>query len=352
MMKLFVDQGWVYRILRHVLLFLSLVLIFSWVAFYKSEAEGGFLAQMLVVLINAVFFFGYAYLTVYLLIPVLLAKRKVALFILFFIVAGILLSALKFIFSDFEFYRAISPESTKITDPAWLSNLLVNTKDMTFIVALFAIVRYARDHYLLESNLRELRRKGLEAEIKLLEHHMDPHVIFNNFNSLYSISLNRTELLEGSVKKLQSVLHYLFRESKLEKVSLLREIEMIENYIGLEALRFGDRLKIKYNREGNPEGLQISPLILYPFVENCFVHGAGENPDRSWIDVNIIISNKELQFMASNSVSQRMKTGTGRKECGNENSVRRLEIQYPNRHRLTIMDREKKHEVKLNISLS
>ena len=132
---------------------------------------------------------------------------------------------------------------------------------------------------------------------------------------------------------------------------------MIENYIGLEALRFGERLKIKYEMQGNPEGLKIAPLILYPFVENCFVHGAGEDPDRSWIDVGIVINDLDLRFNASNSVSHRIQSRSGKREIGNENSgnensVRRLEIQYPNSHRLTILDREKRHEVKLNIRLS
>ncbi|MDX2432893.1 MAG: histidine kinase [Bacteroides sp.] len=352
MMRFFVDQRWVFRILRHVLLFLSLVIIFSWVAYYRADDEGGYLGRLLVVLINAIFFFAYAYLTVYVLIPQLLARKKIGWFVLLFLVSGLALSVLKYLFSDFGFYQAISPESGIISSPVSLSRLLVNTKDMTFIVALFAIVKYARDHYLLESNIREMQQKGLEAEIKLLEHHMDPHVIFNNFNSLYSISLNRPELLSGTVKKLKSVLHYLFRESKHEKVSLSREIEMIENYIGLEALRYGDRLKIKYEMDGNPEGLKITPLILYPFVENCFVHGAGEDPDRSWIEISLIVNDTDLHFIASNSVSHRMQNSSGGGVSANENSIRRLEIQYPNSHRLAILDREKRHEVKLNIRLS
>ncbi len=351
MIRLFVDQRWGFRILRHVILFLSLVLLFSWVAYYRSDADGGYSGHLLVVLINAVFFFGYAYLTVYIFIPLLLARKKIGWFVLVFLLSGVLLSALKFLFSDFAFYQAISPESTLGTDVFSLSALLINTKDMTFIVALFAIVRYARDHYLLESNIRELEQKGLEAEIKLLEHHMDPHVIFNNFNSLYSISLNRPELLHATVKKLKSVLHYLFLESKVEKVLLSRELEMIENYIGLEKLRYGDRLTINYELLGRAEDLKIAPLILYPFVENCFVHGAGEDPDRSWIEVKIDIKGKDLSFKASNSVSYRTHTNAGSRDSGNENSVRRLEIQYPNSHRLTILDREKKHEVNLKISL-
>ena len=351
-MKLFTDQRWIFRIFRHVLLFVSLVLIFSWVAYSRSEKTSDYLHSFFVVLVNAFFFFAYAYLTVYLLIPLFLTKRKMGWFVMLFLVSGIAVSALKYLVSDFGFYKAISPENALSYDSFTLSALLVNTKDMTFIVAIFAIVKYARDHYLLESNIRELQQKGLEAEIKLLEHHMDPHVIFNNFNSLYSISLNRPELLRATVKKLQSVLHYLFKESKYDKVLLSREIEMIENYIGLEALRYGDRLKINYELEGDPEDLKISPLILYPFVENCFVHGAGEDPDRSWINLSLIIAGNGLRFCASNSVSGKLGKREKDGASAQQNNIRRLEIQYPNSHRLTILDREKRHVVELNIKLA
>ncbi|MCK4748515.1 MAG: histidine kinase, partial [Bacteroidales bacterium] len=250
------------------------------------------------------------------------------------------------------FYQAISPENASPGHTLNLADLLVNTKDMTFIVAIFAIVKYARDHYVLKSNIRELQQKGLEAEIKLLEHHMDPHVIFNNFNSLYSISLNRPEYLKNTVKKLRSVLHYLFMESKHKKVSLSREIEMIENYIGLEELRYGERLRISFEKEGDTRGLEIAPLILYPFVENCFVHGAGEDPDQSWIRINLVVSKSNLCFCAANSVSENNGQERNRnRKTVNENSVRRLELQYPNNHRLTILDRQNEHIVELNIRL-
>jgi len=306
----------------------------------------------MVVLINAFFFFGYAYLCIYVFIPKLLVQKKIGLFIALFLISGVALSALKYLVSDLAFYYVISPENGLTDGSVRLSDLLTNTKDMTFIVALFAIVKYARDHYLLESNIRELQQKWLEVEIKLLEHQMDPHVIFNNFNSLYSISLNKQALLGETVKKLQSVLHYLFRESKFGEVELSREIEMIENYIGLEKLRYGERLDVKYEMEGKPQGLKIAPLILYPFVENCFVHGAGEDPDHSWIHVRMSINGNKLHFCASNSVSGRRQNISGNGRSGNENSVRRLEIQYPNSHRLTILDRENKYVVELNISLA
>lgn len=352
MYKLLVGQSPIYKVLRHLFLFVSMVLLFTWVAYTRSEEHEAFLKELAMVFTNALFFFAYAYLTVYLLIPKFMVRGRVTWFIALFLASGLLLSLLKFVFSDFIFFQAIAPESGSRGGTLTLSGLLINTKDMTFIVAIFALVRFARDHYILESNILELHKKSLEAELKLIEHQMDPHVIFNNFNNLYSISIYRPEHLETTVKKLKSLLHYLFTDSKCSEVLLSREVEMIQNYMGMEKLRFGDRLSSTLRVEGKLEGLSIAPLILYSFVENCYVHGAGEDPENSWIRIEVKVRDSRLTFRAANSVSdqQGVMKSDGQK-ITNENSVRRLELQYPNSHRLTIREKRNEHIVELNLSL-
>jgi hypothetical protein len=330
-----------------------MIFLFAWVAVSQEEGGRDFGQSLLLVFYHALFFFGYAYLTVYLLIPRFLVKRKYILFILMFLFSGGILSLLKFIFSDYVFYQAIAPENGQMLDHSLsLAGILVNTKDMTFIVALFALVKFARDRFIVESNIKELQRKGLEAELKLLEHQMDPHVIFNNFNSLYSISINKPDLLKATVNKLKTILHYLFNESKKDKVLLSTEVEMIENYIGLEKLRFGERLNIIFKQEGHLSGLKIAPLILYSFVENCFVHGAGEDPYPSWIRIELNVKDSRLFFKAANSVSERFREEKEPRKSGtSDNSLRRLELQYPNSHRVTIRERRNDYQVELNVSL-
>lgn len=350
MYNLLLSQRLSIRIIRHLFLFFSMVLLFAWVAYSRSGKNAYFWNGFLMVFTNALFFFGYAYITVYLLIPKMLLKRRVLVFLIAFLITGLTLSLLKFLFSDYIFYQAIAPENSMQSNMITFRSLLVNTKDMTFIVAIFALVKFARDHYTLELNNRELQRKELEAELKLIEHQMDPHVIFNNLNNLYSISIYKPELLRVTVKKLKSILHYLFQESKSEKVLLVREVDMIRNYIGLETLRFGDRLNISFESEGPMQGLTIAPLILYSFVENCFVNGAEKNPLKSRIRIQLKVQDSRLRFTAVNSTS-----GTGNEAdgiaSGNENSIRRLELAYPNRHRLSVRDRANQHEVELHISL-
>ncbi len=351
MYNLLLSQKLTIRILRHLVLFLTMVLLFAWVTYSRSGEAGVFWKGYIMVFTNAIFFFGYAYITVYLLIPHLLLKRRILVFLAAFVLTGLGLSLLKFIFSDYIFYQAISPENAASGNLLSFKALMVNTKDMTFIVAVFTLVKFARDHYTLEVNNRELQRKELEAELKLIEHQMDPHVIFNNFNNLYSISIYRPEHLKATVKKMQTILHYLFKESKNDKVMLVKEVEMIKNYIGLETLRFGDRLTISFESKGAMNGLRIAPMILYSFVESCFVHGAGENTMKSWIRIELTVQDSRLRFVAVNSVSGSRDYPAGRNGGSNENSIRRLELAYPNSHRLAIRERKNEHEVELHVSL-
>lgn len=351
MIKFLLSQKLAMRIFRHLVLFLTMVFLFSWVSYSRSGEAGDFWGGYIMVFTNAIFFFAYAYVSVYLLIPYFLLKRKILLFLVFFLLAGLSLSLLKFLFSDYIFYNAIAPENASPGNFISLQALLVNTKDMSFIVAVFALVKFARDHYTLEVRNNELQRKELEAELKLIEHQMDPHVIFNNFNNLYSISIYRPEHLKATVKKLQSILHYLFNESKSEKVFLEKEVEMINNYIGLEKLRFGDRLKVYFEPEGQMSGLKIAPLILYSFVESCFVHGAGENPLKSWIRIELKVQDTRLRFVATTSISELQDYTSDRKNGSNDNSIRRLELAYPNSHRLAIRERNNEHQVELHLSL-
>lgn len=341
-----------FRILRHLILFLSMVLLFTWINVSRFDEPDGFFQNFQMVSLNALIFFGYAYLTAYLLIPVFLIRRKFVVFAILLIAIGLGLSMLKFAVSDFLFYSSIAPENPHSISGVSVAGILVNTKDMTFIVAVFAIAKYAKDRYVLKSNIQELEEKQLQAEIKLLDYHLDPHVIFNNLNSLYSISIYQRDILHDTLEKFRSILYYLFSESRKEKVLLSKEVDMIDNYIGLERLRYGDRLEVTFERDGDFQNHRIAPLILYSFVENCFVHGAGNDPMNSWIDIRLSVHCERLSFTAANSVS-RFPPGAERAGGRNPNefNIRRLELQYPNDHRLAIREKQHEYVVELNMNL-
>ncbi|MFZ5938943.1 MAG: sensor histidine kinase [Bacteroidota bacterium] len=329
-----------------------MVLLFTFVARSGPGKSSSFASSFLMVTSNAVFFFGYAYLTVYLLVPFLAFRKKYLLFFLAFLASGFLISFLKFQFSDFVFYTAIAPENQSAARELTFGEIITNTKDMTFIVALFSILKFARDHYHEKEVIRVLEKSSLEAEIKMLQNQLDPHVLFNNLNNLYAISLSTPEKLEPQLVKLKSVLHYIFEESRVPFVYLREEVLMIRNYIGLEKLRYGDRLKLEFTVEGVAGDLQVVPLILFSFVENCFEHGCSAETGPSWINIVLNIQEQGIQFTAENSIPDLFVSAGDEQPGGSIRQIRRrLELLYPGKHHLSIIESRERFKVELQMEL-
>ena len=134
MNRILFDNALKYRLTRHSVFFLVTVISFALIVHLQSSDEN-FIISLGNTFINSIFFFVYAYLTIFLLIPEFLLKQRVWWFILFFASIGIALSALKLIVSDQIFYSALSPENIQRKGMMNLKFIVVNTKDMTFIVA-------------------------------------------------------------------------------------------------------------------------------------------------------------------------------------------------------------------------
>ena len=342
----------VYRIVRHLSLFVGMNLLFTWVVMMRDPHNPQVLVIARNVLINSLFFFGYAYLTAYLLVPYLLTQRKYILFFSSFLLAGLLISWLKFIFSDYLFFNAIGTDFSSRMEAANLSRVLVNTKDMTFVVALFIIAKYTKDNHQVNNRLTMLQDAQLRSEIRLLRNQLDPHVVFNNLNNLYCLSLNQSPAVTQNLVRLNSVLSYYFIDGKRQKVKLSRELQTIEDYLNLEKLRYGDRVAIDYSVEGNPGKKEIFPLVFFPFVENCLEHGCSIESGSAWIRVRINIKADAVSFHASNSkpeiVLEAVRANVGHAKSG---PADRLDLLYPGRYLLKVDDRKDMFSVDIQLKI-
>jgi sensor histidine kinase YesM len=336
----------VYRITRHLFLFLGMNLLFTWVVYMRSGQEQQIPQIAQNVLINSLFFFGYAYLTAYVLVPVMLSKGRYLLFGVVFLFAGISISWLKFIFSDYLFYNAIGNDFTSRIEAANLARVLVNTKDMTFIVALFLVAKYAKDNHHVNKRLAMLQDDQLRSEIRLLRNQLDPHVVFNNLNNLYCLSLNQSPDVSVNLGRLSSLLSFYFEDGKKEKVKLRRELEAISDYLDLERLRYGDRLSIDFRTEGDPGEMEIYPLVLFPFIENCLEHGSSDASGEAWIRIRVQVDADSISFHASNSkpetVLEAYRSGNGQRKS---RPAEKLDLLYPGRYVLRVDDRKALYSV-------
>ena len=329
MNKLFFENSFSYRLVRHVIFFLVTVFVFTIILYVQNENDN-FLHSFWITLINAFFFFCYAYITIFLLIPEYLLKGNVWWFILLFLLVGIGLSALKLVVSKNIFYSAFSPENIEREGIMNLRFIIVNTKDMTFIVALFCVGKYVKDYLYTENLHKTLERQNKEAQGKLLQSQFDPHFLFNTINNLYALSLLNPLKTLDVIARIKTVLAYIIDESQKELVELEDEITLVKNYIQLEELRYGKRLKIEFHQRGETKYFKIPPMILFFLVENSFKHGSSLDAGTPWIKVNIMVDPGEIILSVENSKPKtHIEKETEEMEgLGYKNLKKRLDLMY------------------------
>jgi LytS/YehU family sensor histidine kinase len=180
-----------------------------------------------------------------------------------------------------------------------------------------------------------LVKENLEAEIQLLKMQVHPHFLFNTLNNIYAFIFSAPPQAKLLVKKLEILLHYMIDECDRPFVSLKKEVAMLQDYIELEKVRYGKRLDMDIQIEVGKENRLITPLLLIPFVENSFKHGASKILKEPWIKLFIQVDKHNLLFSLSNS-KPASETDTIKKGIGLNNVKKRLELLYPGRHFLAI----------------
>ena len=185
------------------------------------------------------------------------------------------------------------------------------------------------------------------AELSFLKAQINPHFLFNSLNSIYALAIRKDERTSDAVVQLSELMRYIMKEANYDLVELEKEINYINNYIELQKSRLGDTVIINQQFRGNMEGLKIAPLILSSFIENAFKYGV--NPDKnSKIEVIINIVDAKIRLYVFNRKTNVPKHSKG---IGLQNTKKRLEMIYPERHDLLIKEEEDSYTVHLLINL-
>jgi LytS/YehU family sensor histidine kinase len=189
----------------------------------------------------------------------------------------------------------------------------------------------------------------MATELQVLKGQLNPHFLFNTLNNLYSLALSKSSKTAVIIAKMSEMFHYILYECNATEVPISKEIKLIENYIELEQIRYSDRLSVKFEKYVDNMNHLIPPMLLYCYVENCFKHGSSKDPDSPWIKISLHVKNDCLTFEVLNSIPN-----SGKKDntegVGLLNAQRRLELIYPQNHRLTIREENSEFHVKLNIT--
>jgi two-component system, LytTR family, sensor histidine kinase AlgZ len=208
--------------------------------------------------------------------------------------------------------------------------LLTTAAGLTCIIVLFKYWVKKQEEWL------QSEREKMTAELQLLKAQVHPHFLFNTLNNIYSFSLENSPKTPGLILKLSSLLSYMLYDCRAEEVLLEKEIEIMKNYIDLEKERYGNKIEVSWNAEGDIKDKYISPLLMLPFLENAFKHGTSEQLEKPWLSVDISVKNDILKCKIANSKNEY--APASEQGIGIQNVKKRLGFIYPDKHELKIND--------------
>ena len=197
----------------------------------------------------------------------------------------------------------------------------------------------------LQKELATAKYHTKEQELNYLKSQIHPHFLFNTLNTIYGMTLKKSEDSPDIILKLSSLLDYILYQTNKPEVSLNEELKHIEDYIDLEKMRFKDTLHVLFSKDITSNDVRITPMLLLPFIENAFKHGVIQNGK---LKVVIFISEKDdkLKFNIKNTFTKNISKGG----IGLKNIKERLELLYPENYNLQIDDTSELFEVNLKIN--
>ncbi len=198
------------------------------------------------------------------------------------------------------------------------------------------------------SELLELQR--IESELQYLKAQVNPHFLFNAINSVYFLIKKDPERAANTLIKLSDLLRFQLYDCTVERINIEKEIEYLRNFVTLEEIRKGNKTKVDFQASADLRGFELAPFMLIPFLENTFkyVSNFSESENR----INIKFWREENNFHAHffNTTDNLVRSAPG--GIGHKNVKRRLELIYPQKHLLNIVERPGTYKVMLSLNIA
>lgn len=274
--------------------------------------------------------YSHAQLNRFFLLPILLKKHKPLLYIVSSLALLSVFSlflyevATLWIYKNCFLYKT-SEQKSYIFQAATLVATLI------CILSVTLILKFYRDSKKLDNEKLLYNR----AQLNSLKEQLNPHFLFNTFNTLYGISMQFPERTPELIMHVSQLMRYQLESHETQCVPLEDEVNFVSSYVELEKERLGYRCNITLNTSIDLENTyKIPPMLLICFIENAFKHGTC-TAENCFVDIDINVNSDRLEFMVKNSIPTKKKKIVSTK-IGLKNTKERLKLLYGNDHELTI----------------
>ncbi|MFK7935887.1 MAG: sensor histidine kinase [Saprospiraceae bacterium] len=332
------------KILQHILLWIGVYIVYTYMVAYRND-DLYMIAQFNIV--NVSMFMAAYYLLKYVQIPYLYKKGKTVAFGI-----SLALSALAFAafcrMNGILWMDEMAGRGDEDIPFLTLGAYIVKTvRYYTPAIAILGWQTHQEQRKALE-RLQQLENEKVNTELKFLKAQINPHFLFNTLNNLYSYVVTQSPKAPDMIMRLSGILDYVLYRSQRKYVPLSEEVQVIENFIELEQIRYGERLRVEFNVQGDLS-LPVTPLLLLSTVENAFKHGASGDIDEPEIRIDITTPDDTIYCNVWNTKSQHQgELNDAYKDgIGLGNIKRQLNLVYPDSHELKIDDRPRDFNVSI-----
>ena len=186
----------------------------------------------------------------------------------------------------------------------------------------------AQIQYFIQEYSNEQMR--LKNQLSYFKTQISPHFLFNTINNVVTMMSIDTNLAKKIMMHLSEILRTILYETKIEYISVGKEIEFLKNFIEIETLHFYNNIDFEMHTEIENESREIVPLLLLPLIENMFKHG-NNLKGKSFFRISITEKAGELIYESVNLNFPR-KSSKNQSGIGLSNFNNCLEVLYPNQY--------------------
>ncbi len=192
----------------------------------------------------------------------------------------------------------------------------------------------------------QLKTQKATTELIHLQSQVNPHFFFNMLNNLYGLVESDSKKAQELILKLSDMMRYSIYEGKKELVSLEEEVDYLEKYIELHKMRYHKKIDVIFKSTIQGD-YRVMPLLYIILLENAFKHGVENLRDDAYVHASMTTDENEIYFEVENNFDQEVVVESG---IGLENLKRRLELAYPNKHRLSFSITKNVYKAQLTLN--
>ncbi|OFY24415.1 MAG: hypothetical protein A2X02_00130 [Bacteroidetes bacterium GWF2_29_10] len=342
-MLLFEYKNKFHRIFIHVIFWLAYLFFFAILSAITSKFN--FFSILLQGFYSLPIDIVATYFTIYFLLPKYLIKKKYIPFALFSLFVGFITIVLNQILQVYVFLPIYYPQLIGKIKFFSLQFDLFSYLVSSYSVVIFAVgVKFIKFWVEVTKAKAQLENQNLKSELSLLKSQLNPHFLFNVLNNIDTLIHTNPERASKSIIKLSDILRYVTYEISNDYVCISKEVDYLNSYIQLSALRFGEKYISFDCSIKNTERL-IAPMLFIPLVENAIKHGNKKTDNSIKISLKV---DTNIEFNVTNYIpginSYKDKVGG----IGIQNLKRRLELIYPGAYKYDIINTDdEKYTAKL-----